>query len=53
VGIGMILRSHTGEVILAACRQVNQCQDEMGAELKAIEDGIQLSLQWSMMQFMV
>jgi hypothetical protein len=52
-GIGMILRSCTGDVLLAACRQVNQCQDALEAELMALEEGLQLSQQWSTMQLVV
>jgi ribonuclease HI len=52
-GIGMILRSCTGDVILAACRQVRQCQDALEAELMAIEEGLLLSQQWSTLQLVV
>jgi hypothetical protein len=45
----MILRSCTRDVLLAACRQVNQCKDVLEAELMALEEGLQLSQQWSMM----
>jgi ribonuclease HI len=43
-GIGMVLRDHEGKVVVAACREVQQCQDATEAELMAIEEGIQLGL---------
>jgi hypothetical protein len=52
-GVGMVLRDSSGAVLLAACRRVTHCQDATEAELMAIEDGIQLGLQWTSMRFCV
>jgi hypothetical protein len=52
-GIGMVLRDHKGQVIVAACREVTQCQDATDAELMAIEEGIQLGLLWTTLPFFV
>jgi ribonuclease HI len=52
-GIGMILRNNVGEVIIAACRQQEECQDALESELMAIEDGVRLSLVWSQSSFSV
>lgn len=46
VGTGMILRDHQGEAIAAACRELGNCRNATEAELCAIEDGVQLALQW-------
>jgi hypothetical protein len=52
-GTGMILRNSHGEVIIAACRHQEQCQDALESELMAIEDGVKLCLVWSQSVFSV
>jgi ribonuclease HI len=52
-GIGMVMRDSNGVVIFAACRKIQQCQDATEAEIQAIEDGLQLALQWSQVPFSV
>ena len=52
-GAGMVLRDHAGNVILAACRKLDHCNDATEAELAAIEDGLQLALQWTTLPVMV
>jgi ribonuclease HI len=50
-GCGMLLRNDQGEVIFAACCHLPQCQDATEAELTAIEEGLKLTLQWSLLHF--
>ena len=50
---GMVLRDHRGHVIYTACRSLEHCSDATDAELKAFEEGVQLSLHWTMLPFMV
>jgi ribonuclease HI len=50
-GAGMVLRDHDGQVIYAACHHIEHCYDATDAELLAIEEGLQLSLHWSTLQF--
>jgi ribonuclease HI len=52
-GCGMLLRNDQGDVIFAACRYLPQCQDATEAELTAIEEGLKLTLQWSLLPFHV
>jgi hypothetical protein len=47
----MLLRNDQGEVIFAACHHLPQCQDATEAELTAIEEGLKLTLQWSLLHF--
>jgi hypothetical protein len=47
----MLLRNDQGEVIFAACRHLPHCQDTTEAELVAIEEGLKLGLQWSLLHF--
>jgi hypothetical protein len=46
-GTGVVLRDHQGQVLLSACRALQNCRDATEAELWAIEDGIKLTLQWN------
>jgi hypothetical protein len=50
---GIILRDSKGEVLVAACRYHQQCQDALEAELLAIEEGLKLCLHWSQVPFTV
>jgi hypothetical protein len=45
-GAGSIVRNHNGEIVLSSCRHLVACRDALGAELKALLDGISLSLHW-------
>jgi hypothetical protein len=47
VGIGMLMRDHQGDVIMVACRTLQDCRDATEAELCAVEDGVKLALQWT------
>jgi ribonuclease HI len=46
-GAGMIIRDHTGAVIVAACKSLQACQDATEAELEALEEGMKLALLWT------
>ena len=46
-GVSMILRDHKGEVIIAACKQLHQCEDELEVELAAMEEGLGLAQHWT------
>ncbi|CAM0957746.1 unnamed protein product [Alopecurus aequalis] len=46
-GAGMILRNWRGELIFAASRQLQGCDDALEAELAAMEEGLDLAVHWS------
>ena len=46
-GAGMVLRDHLGSIIFTSCRHLPFCYDVLEAELRAIMEGLMLSLQWS------
>jgi ribonuclease HI len=52
-GCGMILRNQQGEVIFAACQQVQHCRDATEAEIMTIEEGLKLALLWTQQRFSV
>jgi hypothetical protein len=52
-GTGVLLRDHQGQVLLSACRALQNCRDATEAELWAIEDGIKLALQWNQLPVIV
>ncbi|KAK1626172.1 hypothetical protein QYE76_000487 [Lolium multiflorum] len=52
-GVGMVLRNSNGEVIYAACQQVQHCSDALEVELMAIEVGVKQALQWTQQIFSV
>jgi hypothetical protein len=43
----MVVRDHTSEVLVSACRQLHACQDGTEAELSAMEEGMKLALLWT------
>ncbi|CAM0907844.1 unnamed protein product [Alopecurus aequalis] len=45
-GAGMVVRDHSGDIILSACRQLLSCRDALQAELSAVMEGLSLALQW-------
>jgi ribonuclease HI len=46
VGIGMILRDEHGDIIVVACRKLNHRLEATEAEMMAIEEGLQVAMQW-------
>jgi hypothetical protein len=46
-GVGMVLRNHLGEVVVAACRHVLGYWDATEAQLATTEDGMKLLLTWT------
>ena len=52
-GASMVLRTHNGDVIFSACRNLQNCVDATDAELQAMEEGIKLSLLWTELEFNV
>jgi hypothetical protein len=52
-GTGVVLRDYQGQVLLSACRALQNCRDATEAELWAIEDGIKLTLQWNQLPVIV
>jgi ribonuclease HI len=52
-GIGMILRDHRGQVIVAASKSLSHCADATKAELTAIEEGMALAMNWTQMNFVI
>jgi ribonuclease HI len=52
-GIGMILRDHHGQVIVAASKSLPHCADATEVELAAIEEGMALAMNWTQMNFMI
>jgi ribonuclease HI len=52
-GIGMLLWDHQGDVIMVACRTLQECRDATEAELCAVEDGVKLALQWTQLPVIV
>jgi ribonuclease HI len=53
VGCGVVLRDSAGEVIVAACIQLHHCKDAIEAEVAAIEEGVNLAMQWTQLPFSV
>jgi hypothetical protein len=53
LGVDMVLRTETGEVILYACRGLENCWDAVDAELTAIKEGLKLALQCSNLHFTI
>jgi hypothetical protein len=43
----MIGRDHLGAVVFASCWPLRHCQDATEAEVPAIEEGVNLALQWT------
>jgi ribonuclease HI len=52
-GAGIILRDSKGDVLVAACRHHQNCQNALEAELMAIEEGLKLCLHLSQLPFTV
>jgi ribonuclease HI len=52
-GTGAVLRNHHGEATAAACRAVQHCRDATEAELRAIEEGVQVALHWTTLPFTI
>jgi ribonuclease HI len=52
-GAGMVVRDHKGEVLVASCRQLLECQDATEAELTAVEEGMKLALIWTSLPIIV
>lgn len=52
-GAGMVLRNDDGMVVFAACRQLFNCADALDAELAALEEGLNMALQWSNLPIVV
>ena len=46
-GAGMVLRNNDGMVIFAAAREFYNCADALDAELAALQEGLNLALQWT------
>ena len=52
-GAGMILRDSNGPTIFASCRYLRTCTSPLEAELAAIKEGIELTLEWSTLSFII
>jgi ribonuclease HI len=52
-GCGVVVRDSAGGVIVAACIQLHYCKDATEAEVAAIEEGVNLAMQWSQLPFSV
>jgi ribonuclease HI len=52
-GCGVVVRDSAGEVIVAACLQLHHCKDATEAEVAAIEEGVNLAMQWTQLPFSV
>lgn len=52
-GAGMILRNSSGVIIFASCGYLRACTSALETEFAAINEGIELTLEWSFLPFIV